>query len=179
MPADATLFRVKTRVLTAQPLELDEPIEDLEARPLPKPQHPAQAIRDAFIDGVDAVALTDVPLHAADLRQGLAALPEADAVAWLDPRPLGPSTSGFRLREQWVPAHVAAVLLRRHTWNALGNDVRSRRVRAAIVELTVRTKRVGLDVAYRNAQASPGWSIREGGDVLRGWLSGFLLELGR
>lgn len=170
-----SLGRVKTRVLTAPPIEL-APLEDLEVRPLPKQANPGQSIRDAFIAGAEAVVLTDVPLDERDLRDGLEALLEADAVAWLDPRPLGPSRTVFRLRDQLVPPHVAAVALRKHTWDALGNHARCRRVRAAVVELAVRTARVGLDVTYRDAQASPGWTARESGEVVRGWLTGFMPE---
>ena len=164
---------MKTLVLTAQPLDPDTSDRgDLTVRPLPKAADPAQAVRDGFIRGADIVALADVPLEAAELRTGLEALVESDAVAWLDPRPLGPSKTVLRLREQLVPPHVAAVAVRKHAWDAIGNHARSGRVRSVVVEVAVRVARAGLDVRYLDAAASPGWSVREGTDVLWGWLVG-------
>lgn len=164
---------MKTLVLTAQPHDLGLPDhDDLEIRPLPKAADPAQAIRDGFIRGADVVALTDVTLDATELQHGLDALAETDAVAWLDPRPLGPSKTALRLREQLVPPHVAGVAVRRHAWDAIGNHARSGRVRSVVVEVAVRVARAGLDVRYLDAEASPGWSLREGADVVWGWLAG-------
>jgi hypothetical protein len=164
---------VKTLVLTAQPLDLDITArEDLAVRPLPKAADPAQVVRDGFIRGAEVVALADVPLDTDELQRGLDALVESDAAAWLDPRPLGPSKTVLRLREQLVPPHVAAVAVRKHAWDAIGNHARSGRVRSVVVEVAVRVARAGLDVRYLDAAASPGWSLREGTDVVWGWLVG-------
>lgn len=164
---------MKTLVITAQPLDLGTTEdESVAVRPLPKAADPAQAIRDAFIRGAEVVVLTDVPLDPRELRLGLDALIESDAVAWLDPRPLGPSKTILRLREQLVPPHVAAVAVRKHAWDAIGNHARSARVRSVVVEIAVRVAQAGLDVRYLDSAASPGWSLREGSDVVWGWMVG-------
>lgn len=168
---------MKTLVLTAPGHDARsfalEGRDDVAIKPLSRAVRPAQAIRDGFIRGAETVVLTDVALDDAELGRGLFELRENDAVAWLDPQPLGPSTTVLRLRENLVPPHVGAVAVRRHAWDAMGNHVRSRRVRAAVVELAVRVHRVGLDVRYLDATASPRWSWREGRDVLQGWLTGY------
>ncbi len=160
-------------ILSSGPVLGFETAAEQTVRPLPKSAPPAQAIRDAFIQGARQVILTAVRLEERELRRGLEQLRVGDFVGWADPLPLGPSRSRYRLRERAAtPPHLGALGIKKHAWDAVGNGGWALEPRTLMVELAVRALHLGLSLETMPSEAAPFWSLRDGASLLRGWALG-------
>lgn len=146
--------------------------EAAELQLLPKAGSAVHAVRAAFDKGADRVVSTSAPLSAIDLREGLGQMVGAEAVAWLDPRPLGPSHPKVQdLLEPLRAPRVLAIGMWRHAFEALHDVGELRDPRALSVHLMVKARRAGLEVRTVKSEASPGWYGGQGVAILKGWVA--------